>query len=67
MRKNKSIKKQEWLNPEMIKIKLNPEQAVLSCCDLSERAAVVISPSRQCMGMTCRATLSVLDWDAVSS
>ncbi|MDD5441210.1 MAG: hypothetical protein PHZ27_03260 [Candidatus Omnitrophica bacterium] len=35
--KRKSTK-QKWLNPEMTRVKLNPEQAVLSCCDVVARA-----------------------------
>jgi hypothetical protein len=46
--------KQNWLNPEITKIKLNPEQAVLSCCDAVYRDAVSVSfgPSgTQCNGV----------------
>ncbi|MFA7114536.1 MAG: hypothetical protein WC214_03630 [Candidatus Omnitrophota bacterium] len=28
----KTIKNKKWITPEIIRIKLNPEQAVLSCC-----------------------------------
>ncbi|MFA7114617.1 MAG: hypothetical protein WC214_04045 [Candidatus Omnitrophota bacterium] len=36
--KKKRIHKQAWQKPELIKIRLNSEQAVLSCCDNSGRA-----------------------------
>ncbi|MFA7114687.1 MAG: hypothetical protein WC214_04415 [Candidatus Omnitrophota bacterium] len=30
--------RKNWLKPEIIRIKLKPEQAVLSCCDSAGRA-----------------------------
>ncbi|MDD5081583.1 MAG: hypothetical protein PHZ27_05645 [Candidatus Omnitrophica bacterium] len=33
--------RKNWSNPELIKIKLNPEQAVLSCCDNTSRNAYI--------------------------
>jgi len=38
--KNKKCRKLKWLKPEIFKIKLNPEQAVLSCCDVTVRAGL---------------------------
>ena len=31
--KKKKSSKQKWQKPELTRVKLNPEQAVLSCCD----------------------------------
>ncbi|MDD4294534.1 MAG: hypothetical protein PHP69_03350 [Candidatus Omnitrophica bacterium] len=36
--KKQANKKQKWSKFIITKIKLNPEQAVLSCCDTSVRA-----------------------------
>ncbi|MDD4294185.1 MAG: hypothetical protein PHP69_01570 [Candidatus Omnitrophica bacterium] len=42
----------KWITPAMLKIRLNPEQAVLSCCDNSGRAALGGTfSSRQCVGL----------------
>ncbi|MDD4294316.1 MAG: hypothetical protein PHP69_02250 [Candidatus Omnitrophica bacterium] len=32
------MKNKKWIKPEMLRIKLNPEQAVLSCCNSAMRA-----------------------------
>ncbi|MDD4295227.1 MAG: hypothetical protein PHP69_06930 [Candidatus Omnitrophica bacterium] len=32
--------KQKWQKPEMTRIKLNPEQAVLSCCDAGQKLII---------------------------
>ncbi|MDD4294186.1 MAG: hypothetical protein PHP69_01575 [Candidatus Omnitrophica bacterium] len=45
MRKRK-IKK--WANFQIIKISLNPEQAVLSCCDTSIKAGITTPFDFQC-------------------
>ncbi|MDD4294633.1 MAG: hypothetical protein PHP69_03865 [Candidatus Omnitrophica bacterium] len=38
--KKKKSSKQKWQKPELTRVKLNPEQAVLSCCDLTGRGQV---------------------------
>ncbi|MDD5081070.1 MAG: hypothetical protein PHC58_03635 [Candidatus Omnitrophica bacterium] len=49
--KKKQIRKQKWLKSEIIKIKLNPEQTVLSCCDSVNRAMFTTFASlRFCSG-----------------
>ena len=49
-------KKKNWIIPEVSRIKLNPEQAVLSCCDNSNKimvtttAMTTVNPSvQQCL------------------
>ncbi|MDD5441218.1 MAG: hypothetical protein PHZ27_03310 [Candidatus Omnitrophica bacterium] len=37
--KKKKSSKQKWQKPELTWVALNPEQAVLSCCESSERGA----------------------------
>ncbi|MDD4294338.1 MAG: hypothetical protein PHP69_02365 [Candidatus Omnitrophica bacterium] len=39
--KKEIVNKNKWFKPEISKIKLNPEQAILSCCDALTRVAVV--------------------------
>ncbi|MFA7114537.1 MAG: hypothetical protein WC214_03635 [Candidatus Omnitrophota bacterium] len=46
----KTIKNKKWITPEIIRIKLNPEQAVLSCCDSSLKIAIY--SEIQCMTLT---------------
>ncbi|MDD5069863.1 MAG: hypothetical protein PHV17_03960 [Candidatus Omnitrophica bacterium] len=43
---------------KIIRVKLNPEQTVLSCCDSTHRA--VTMPSAQCIPM-CNAYTAVFD------
>ena len=31
------MKNKKWIKPEMLRITLNPEQAVLTCCDTLSR------------------------------
>ncbi|MDD5070527.1 MAG: hypothetical protein PHV17_07330 [Candidatus Omnitrophica bacterium] len=45
----KRKRKKTWKKMEISKVKLNPEQAVLSCCDSAERAVVSGPISLQCM------------------
>jgi hypothetical protein len=45
--KRKSTK-QKWLNPEMTRVKLNPEQGVLSCCDNTGRGLQATELTMQC-------------------
>jgi len=50
--KKNNPKKQKWSKFIITKIKLNPEQAVLSCCNFSSKAGV--TGSIQCYpGMIC--------------
>ncbi len=39
-------KKRDWKNFEILKVRLNPEQAVLSCCVLGEKG--MIGEDQQC-------------------
>ncbi|MFA7115329.1 MAG: hypothetical protein WC214_07735 [Candidatus Omnitrophota bacterium] len=52
---------QNWQKIEITKIKLNPEQAVLSCCDSVNRQLIFTPTFRQCFsgGACAAATLSV--------
>ena len=43
-------KNKKWIKLELTRVKLNPEQAVLSCCDFVERA-VVLTLGQQCLGV----------------
>ncbi len=40
--------KKSWRTPVITKIKLNPEQAVLSCCDSTDRAKGMGQYDTQC-------------------
>ena len=40
MAKKKQVKKKKFTNMEITRVKMNPEQAVLTCCDSSARAQV---------------------------
>ncbi|MDD4295146.1 MAG: hypothetical protein PHP69_06505 [Candidatus Omnitrophica bacterium] len=44
----KTIKNKKWITPEIIRIKLNPEQAVLSCCDNVSKAIITAQVANQC-------------------
>ncbi|MDD4294557.1 MAG: hypothetical protein PHP69_03465 [Candidatus Omnitrophica bacterium] len=57
MKKN-ITKKNNWHCPEITRIALNPEQAVLSCCESVTRQAFVATSSIQCE--ICGGTPSVL-------
>ncbi|MDD5081069.1 MAG: hypothetical protein PHC58_03630 [Candidatus Omnitrophica bacterium] len=57
--------KQKWQKPEITKIKLNPEQAVLSCCDLTLRAAVYWS--WQCFLLTAGCATVSKQYNEISS
>ncbi len=41
-------KKRKWKNFEITKVKLNPEQAILSCCDQADSARGGRSSGMQC-------------------
>ena len=51
MAKKKQIKKKKFINMEITRVKMNPEQAVLSCCDATQRDGVD-APS-QCIYSRC--------------
>lgn len=42
--------KKVWKDFEVVKVKLNPEQAVLSCCDLDRQ---ITGGGTQCITVTC--------------
>ncbi|MDD5081608.1 MAG: hypothetical protein PHC58_06435 [Candidatus Omnitrophica bacterium] len=45
--------KKKWIKTEVTKIRLSPEQAVLSCCDNTARIQIIgPASSAQCVG-TC--------------
>ncbi|MDD5441546.1 MAG: hypothetical protein PHZ27_05010, partial [Candidatus Omnitrophica bacterium] len=48
MKKN-ITKKNNWHCPEITRIALNPEQAVLSCCDSITRVQFMAMWDEQCM------------------
>ncbi|MDD4294682.1 MAG: hypothetical protein PHP69_04130 [Candidatus Omnitrophica bacterium] len=50
--KEKSTKKGEWINPLLTRVALNPEQAVLSCCDSLDR----MMNGSQCEEIACGGT-----------
>ena len=52
MAKKKQIKKKKFINMEITRVKMNPEQAVLSCCSLAGGRGVVevATPQIQCWG-----------------
>jgi len=43
-------KKLKWVDMEITKIPLNPEQAVLSCCEVISRSMQYIPDGTQCTG-----------------
>jgi|GEM_PF-2414054 len=47
----KLLNKQKWLKLEMTRVKLSPEQAVLSCCIIVQRAFV--TDPFQCVDAGC--------------
>lgn len=57
-------KKMRWVNMEITRIKLNPEQAVLSCCQSNTRNCHSPNGWEQCNGecgngcWSCERTLS---------
>jgi hypothetical protein len=60
MQKHKQERKvkDKWVKSEITKIKLNPEQAVLSCCDSMLRVDVLTlaRATAQCLRVTCAGT-----------
>ncbi|MDD4294081.1 MAG: hypothetical protein PHP69_01045 [Candidatus Omnitrophica bacterium] len=49
----------KWNKPEIIRIKLNSEQAVLSCCYIGFRGEVHTSVTHQCADWVCGTGTSV--------
>ena len=47
------MKKKKWVDFEITKVKLNPEQAVLSCCDSTDKSILV--EEYQCTDDSCGA------------
>lgn len=41
--KGKPGRKREWKDMEITRVKLNPEQAVLTCCDTTNRSVAAYS------------------------
>ncbi|MDD4295083.1 MAG: hypothetical protein PHP69_06190 [Candidatus Omnitrophica bacterium] len=60
--KTKIIRK-KWLKPELTKIRLNPEQAVLSCCQAGERGWNSSVFDNQCL-ITC--TAGTVYWESAN-
>ena len=46
---NNNKKKLPWVSMQMYRVPLNPEQAVLTCCDVTLRAVIGLIPSAQCV------------------
>jgi len=46
--KNSFKKKKPWKLMVISKVALNPEQAVLSCCDSSDKAMFITTSPQQC-------------------
>jgi len=42
MKKKTAKKKKRWISPEISKVALHPEQAVLSCCDAVDRQQLTV-------------------------
>ncbi|MDD4295328.1 MAG: hypothetical protein PHP69_07470 [Candidatus Omnitrophica bacterium] len=63
--KKKANKKKKWNKPGLTRVALNSEQAVLSCCDSADRAAVTNGPNfySQCRIWACPGELH----EAISS
>ncbi|MDD4295081.1 MAG: hypothetical protein PHP69_06180 [Candidatus Omnitrophica bacterium] len=51
--KKRFSKKLKWVKLRIMQIKLNPEQAVLSCCNVLERGQVVMGFGTQCSSSHC--------------
>ena len=45
-KKKAVVKKKKFINMEITRVKMNPEQAVLTCCDAVHRDA--INATKQC-------------------
>ncbi|MDD5069872.1 MAG: hypothetical protein PHV17_04005 [Candidatus Omnitrophica bacterium] len=62
------MKKKVYVPMEITRIKLNPEQAVLSCCDSVHKSVIDGNPGDQCGGFaTTMCSLSGGGWNDVSS
>lgn len=48
-------KKLKWVKMQIYRVPLNPEQAVLACCEAVDRGQVISSPPFQCGGSQCGA------------
>ncbi|MCX5713919.1 MAG: hypothetical protein NT033_03730 [Candidatus Omnitrophica bacterium] len=47
-KKEQKKKKETWRKPVVTRVKLNPEQAVLSCCDNTSKGATYSVYNYQC-------------------
>ena len=47
-KKKAVVKKKKFINMEITRVKMNPEQAVLSCCNATEKP--LVSAGFQCLG-----------------
>ena len=54
------MKKKKWLKSEIIKIKLSPEQAILSCCNITNRGPV--GGPGSLTTIQCRSSLCLLTY-----
>ena len=55
-RKAKAIRKLVWEDMTVTRVNLNPEQAVLSCCDTLSRGAYLVSGQCWSSGSVCGAS-----------
>jgi len=60
------IAKNKWEKPEVTKVALNPEQAVLSCCDSIMRVQFMATWDEQCMRESASLQCGE-NWSAVSN
>jgi len=52
--------KKKYILMEIVRVKLNPEQAVLSCCESGGRGQIAVTPTNfQCSGGTCPAETTI--------
>ena len=58
-----SKKKMKWITMEITRVKLNPEQAVLSCCDADNR----LKYTTQAGGVQCYVPVCGPNMEAASS
>lgn len=58
-----SSRKRKWKKPVIIRIKLNPEQAVLTCCETTTKAEFAGKGYQQCPDFTCGTGVSGYDAD----
>ncbi|MDD5441617.1 MAG: hypothetical protein PHZ27_05365, partial [Candidatus Omnitrophica bacterium] len=58
--KKSSIENKKWITPEIIRIKLSPEQAILSCCNITNRGPV--GGPGSLTTIQCRSSLCLLTY-----